>query len=236
MRAENQTFLSLSLSFFVYSVVTSPTSWFVLKWHKSNWRRVVLSQDLISIEFLWTFQRIAKKSYFKCQLSTECFSLFVLLVWCFFVVVAVLDGVPAANKNSVVTPLPLVPFIGVTFHRRKFEYVSRFFSLSPQFHFSLCIYIQKKQALLKIFRNKGPLLLNADATPWYSVFPFCAVWTVFYCSSVKILNIYLKYCKYLRRVQWRPFHPWEQTQVPFLHWPCSAQRVSHGSWSHKFPT
>lgn len=40
---------------------------------------------------------------------------------------------------------------------------------------------------------------------------------------------------YLRNVQWRPFHPCEQTHVPFLHWPCSAQRASHGIWSHKFP-
>lgn len=40
---------------------------------------------------------------------------------------------------------------------------------------------------------------------------------------------------YLRNVQWRPFQPWEQTQVPFLHCPCSAQRLSHGNWSHRLP-
>lgn len=40
---------------------------------------------------------------------------------------------------------------------------------------------------------------------------------------------------YLRNVQCRPFHPWLQTQVPFLHWPCSAQRASHGFWSHLVP-
>lgn len=36
-------------------------------------------------------------------------------------------------------------------------------------------------------------------------------------------------------MQWRPFQPWEQTQVPFLHCPCSAQRLSHGNWSHRLP-
>lgn len=40
---------------------------------------------------------------------------------------------------------------------------------------------------------------------------------------------------YLRNVQWRPFQPWEQTQVPFLHCPCSAHRLSHGNWSHRLP-
>lgn len=39
----------------------------------------------------------------------------------------------------------------------------------------------------------------------------------------------------LRNVQWRPFHPWVQTQVPFLHWPCSEHLLSHGNWSHRFP-
>lgn len=40
---------------------------------------------------------------------------------------------------------------------------------------------------------------------------------------------------FLRNVQCRPFHPCEQTHVPFLHCPCSAQRKSHVNWSHKLP-
>lgn len=40
---------------------------------------------------------------------------------------------------------------------------------------------------------------------------------------------------YVRNVQCLPFHPWLHTQVPFLHWPCSAQRESHGFWSHFVP-
>lgn len=39
----------------------------------------------------------------------------------------------------------------------------------------------------------------------------------------------------LRKVQCFPFHPCEQTQVPFLHWPCSEHLWSHGSWSHLSP-
>lgn len=40
---------------------------------------------------------------------------------------------------------------------------------------------------------------------------------------------------YLRRVQCFPFQPWEQTQVPFLHWPCSEHLRSHGSRSQRSP-
>lgn len=40
---------------------------------------------------------------------------------------------------------------------------------------------------------------------------------------------------YLRRVQWRPFHPCEQTHVPLRHWPCSWHRGSHGSCSQRGP-
>lgn len=40
---------------------------------------------------------------------------------------------------------------------------------------------------------------------------------------------------YLRRVQCLPFHPCEQTQVPFLHCPCSEHLTSHGNWSQRFP-
>lgn len=42
--------------------------------------------------------------------------------------------------------------------------------------------------------------------------------------------------KNLRKVQWRPFQPCEQTHVPFLHCPCSAHRASHGNWSQRLPT
>lgn len=58
----------------------------------------------------------------------------------------------------------------------------------------------------------------------------------FHCSQffVCLTKGWMK--QYLRNVQWRPFHPCEQTHVPFLHWPCSEQRASHGNWSHKPPT
>lgn len=58
------------------------------------------------------------------------------------------------------------------------------------------------------------------------------IWKV---NLMDLKFIYKKKQIYLRSVQCFPFHPCEQTHVPFLHWPCSAQRVSHGNWSQRFP-
>lgn len=61
---------------------------------------------------------------------------------------------------------------------------------------------------------------------------FLSAFTVWsYCNKNQSNNVFL----YSRNVQWRPFHPCEQTQVPFLHCPCSAHRKSQGNWSQRFP-
>jgi hypothetical protein len=40
---------------------------------------------------------------------------------------------------------------------------------------------------------------------------------------------------HLRNVQYFPFHPCEQTQVPFLHCPCAEHRVSQVNCSQSAP-
>lgn len=124
---------------------------------KSNRQKVKLSEDLISIEFLWTFQR-NRKTYFKCQLSTEfffsfhfSFALFLCLYYWsrFFVDVPVTEGIPLC------LPLPFYMKGEPTF-----EYISRiFFPFFPN--------VRKTESIAPK-NSKKQHLINVDATVRYS--------------------------------------------------------------------